>query len=184
MTSADLSTRVDALALAERGGNASGAVLLQKMERIAPEFVGLQPDMAVKWAISGEFRTSAAGGAVVWMHLQADAPLPLVCQRCMGPVTVPVHIDHWYRFVDSEEVALAEDDESEEDLLVLEPQLDLAALLEDELLMAIPVVAMHETCPVTPEALLTPSADASGPEAAPGKPNPFAALARLKTGKT
>ena len=98
----------------------------------------------------------------------------------MGEVAFPIALDRWYRFVANEEIAMAEDDAAEEDLLVLEPQLDLRALLEDELLMALPVVAMHERCPGQPEAeagLLEPN------ESDPGeakRPNPFAVLAQLK----
>ncbi len=176
MTPVHAATRLDPQALAERGGSLSGASLLQKMERLAPDLIGLEADLAVKWAVLGEFRPAADGGSAVWMHLSADAVLPLTCQRCMGRVETPVHIDNWYRFVESEDIALAEDDEAEEDLLVLEPQLDMAALLEDELMMAMPVVPMHDSCPALPREL------AAGAEVAPPaeKPNPFSVLAKLK----
>ena len=32
----------------------------------------------------------------------------------------------------------------------MEPQFDLLAVLEDELLMALPLVPMHEQCPTAP----------------------------------
>jgi len=73
-------------------------------------------------------------------------------------------------------VAMAEDDESEEDLLVMLPQFDLLTLLEDELLMALPLVPMHESCPVTPVF----SARDPAVEAEQAKPNPFAVLSQLK----
>jgi uncharacterized protein len=100
----------------------------------------------------------------------------LICQRCMTLVATPVDVDQWYRFVASEEIATAEDDEAEEDLLVMAPQFDVMALLEDELLMALPLVPMHETCPVTP--VFTAGDPAVG--AAEAKPNPFAVLGQLK----
>ena len=85
---------------------------------------------------------------------------------------------------------MAEDDASEEDLLVMAPQFDLLGLLEDELLMAIPLVPMHNECPQAPTLssgqLETGGAlgDAPGAAAAgSGKPNPFAVLAQLKKGK-
>jgi uncharacterized protein len=176
MSSGDATHRLNPQALAERGGTASGAVLLQKMERLTPDLIGLEPDSAAKWAVRGELRTAPDGGSAVWMQLTADAVLPLTCQRCMGRAEMPVRIDTWYRFVDNEDTALAEDDASEEDLLVLEPQLDLTALLEDELLLALPVVPLHDQCPVLPPQLVT---DGEVQEPAE-KPNPFAALARLK----
>ncbi|MFC3217232.1 hypothetical protein [Comamonas sp. JC664] len=49
---------------------------------------------------------------------------------------------------EDEATAAALDDESEEDVLVLAPQIDALELIEDELLMALPMVPMHEVCPV------------------------------------
>jgi uncharacterized protein len=59
----------------------------------------------------------------------------------------------------------------------MEPQFDLLAVLEDELLMALPLVPMHEQCPVAPK-LSSGDEGMEGSEA--GKPNPFAVLAQLK----
>ena len=162
--------------------------LLQNMERLAQETQGLQPDSAVKWQANAELRAGSGQEADVWLHLEATATVPLTCQRCMGMVVTPVGVDQWYRFVATEEIAMAEDDESEEDLLVMEPQFDLLAVLEDELLMALPLVPMHEDCP-TPVVLSTGEtemfqADEAGEAPLAGeKPNPFAVLAQLKTKK-
>ena len=84
---------------------------------------------------------------------------------------------------------MAEDDASDEDLLVMTLQFDLLALIEDELLMAIPLVPMHEECPEAPtlSAGRLETDTVAGRLAAAGvdsgKPNPFAVLAQLKKGK-
>ena len=77
----------------------------------------------------------------------------------------------------TEDIAMAEDDASEEDLLVMAPQFDLLALLEDELLMALPLVPMHDECPVLPA---FKAGVIEAPEIVPDRPHPFAALAQLK----
>lgn len=180
MTKADSPLRLSVQALAESGAPLAGQVSLQKMERLAPETTGLQADSMLDWQLRGELRPGADGSSDIWMHLEAGATLPLCCQRCMGEVAFPIALDRWYRFVATEDIALAEDDAAEEDLLVLEPQLDLLALLEDELLMAVPVVPMHERCP----GQLASSPDQNEPhESEQGeekRPNPFAVLAQLK----
>jgi uncharacterized protein len=51
--------------------------------------------------------------------------------------------------------------------------LDFPALVEDELLMALPMVPMHDTCP---ESIQTQYESPHFED----KPHPFAALARLK----
>ena len=133
------------------------------------------------WRVRGELRPAAGGSSDIWMHLAAGATLPLCCQRCMGEVAFPIALDRWYRFVATEDIALAEDDAAEEDLLVLELQLDLLALLEDELLMALPVVPMHERCPghTEPATGLLDEASESN-QVGEKRPNPFAVLAQLK----
>ena len=169
--------RLNMQTFAQEGMPLAETTLLQNMERLAQETQGLQPDSAVKWQANAELRAGSGQEADVWLHLEAAATVPLTCQRCMGVVITPVNVDQWYRFVATEQIAMAEDDESEEDLLVMEPQFDLLAVLEDELLMALPLVPMHEVCPVTPQLSAGDSVEIT---VASEKPNPFAVLAQLK----
>ena len=160
---------------------------LQAMERLAQEAQALGPDSAARWTAVAELRPGLQAEQDVWLYLTASASISLTCQRCMGTVGMPLEVDQWYRFVATEAIAMAEDDESEEDLLVMEPQFDLLALLEDELLMALPLVPMHGECPVAPamqvgEEALASAASKDGDDQHLGeKPHPFAALAQLKT---
>ena len=170
-------SRLNVQAFAQEGVPLTGSTLLQNMKRLAQEAQALQPDSTVNWEAHAELRPGAAAEADIWLHLAAKTSVPLTCQRCMGTVATPLEIDQWYRFVATEDIAMAEDDASEEDLLVMAPQFDLLAVLEDELLMALPLVPMHDECPIAPvmqageDALATPASE---------KPNPFAVLAQLK----
>jgi uncharacterized protein len=101
----------------------------------------------------------------------------------MTAVTTPLDVNQWYRFVASEEIAMVQDDESEEDLLVMEPHFDLLAVLEDELLMALPLVPMHEQCPTQPVMQSQQSEAQEQALVQAEKPNPFAVLAQLKDKK-
>jgi uncharacterized protein len=174
--------RLNIQAFAQDGVALNESTPLQNLERLAQETQGLQPDSVVKWQASAELRPRAGVEDDVWLHLAAEATVPLTCQRCMGVVETPVEVDQWYRFVANEDIAMAEDDQSEEDLLVMEPQFDLLAVLEDELLMALPLVPMHEQCPVMPKLQAGDIGVADGPDA-DKKPNPFAVLAQLKSKK-
>jgi uncharacterized protein len=168
--------RLNLQELAQDGQPWSETTLVKDLPRLAAEAQDVSPADAVQWQVRGELRPQAGAEEQVWLHLAAQASVPLTCQRCMTSVASPLEIDQWYRFVESEEIAMAEDDEAEEDLLVMAPQFDLLGLLEDELLMALPLVPMHETCPVTPVF----SAGDPMVEAAEAKPNPFAVLGQLK----
>ena len=170
-------TRLNMQAFAEAGVPLMETTPLQNLERLAQEVTRLQADSIVNWQAAPELRAGSTDQLDIWLHLTADTSLPLTCQRCMAAVQTPLRVDQWYRFVASEEVAMAEDDASDEDLLVLSPQFDLAEVLEDELLMALPLVPMHDICPELPGfSAGVPDA----PENVADKPNPFAALAQLK----
>ena len=177
-------TRLNVQALADAGAALNESLLLCKLERLAPESVDLKAENTINWRAKFELRENAGGQASghsdVWVHIEATASIALTCQRCLTAVLTPLAVAQWYRFVDSEDIAMAEDDASDEDLLVMAPQFDLLAVLEDELLMALPLVPMHDVCPVS-SALSAHSAgrvDHAEPDAE--KPHPFAALAQLK----
>lgn len=175
--------RLDMRAFALADGSLQADEPLSRFSRLAEEAVahdGLPPDAQVHWQAHGEMRAAATGGVPApWLHLEAQATLPVTCQRCLGPVQVALVVDRWFRFVADEATAAALDDDCEEDLLALEPRPSLHELLEDELLMALPLVPMHEECPV-PVVLQVGNLPADEAGGAPARPNPFAELARLK----
>ena len=51
------------------------------------------------------------------------------------------------RFVHGADLAQQLDEESEEDVLALSAALDLRELIEDELILALPLVPRHDVCP-------------------------------------
>ena len=159
------------------GRSAGGHDSLLKYERLAQEAKGLHPDLMVDWEAVGEVRTALGGMGQVWLHIKVTASFPMECQRCMTPVDVPLEVDREFRFVADEVTAEALDDESEEDLLAMSREFDLHELIEDELLMALPVVPKHDECPT---AVPLASSDDDFEEANDEKPNPFAALAALR----
>lgn len=175
--------RVNMQTFAQEGEPYVAVSLLQNMERVRKETLGLRSDLAVNWQASSELRPAPSGDDQIWLHLTASTTVPLACQRCMAAVDIELTVDQKYRFVATEDIAMAEDDQSEEDLLVMEPSFDLLALLEDELLMAIPLVPMHEECPVNPALLAGGETPALESLVEGEKPNPFAVLAKLKQTK-
>ena len=118
-------SRLNMKAFAQEGVALAETTPLQNLERLAEETQGLQADSVVQWEARGELHPRTGADDEVWLHLQAQASVPLTCQRCMGVVETPVEVDQRYRFVASEDIAMAEDDQSEEDLLVMEPQFNL-----------------------------------------------------------
>lgn len=170
--------RLDVQAFAQAGRSLRGEQPVADFERVVPSCVQGAADPGVHWEARGELREAVGGAPEVWMHLQARTALPLTCQRCLDTVHTPLEVDRWFRFVADEATATAQDEICDEDILVLAPDLDLHALIEDELLLELPYVPRHDECPTQGP---TAVADAGYVEPAT-RPGPFAALARLKQG--
>jgi uncharacterized protein len=135
----------------------------------------------VRWQATGERRTGASGAAEPWLHLQADAVLPLVCQRCLATVDTELQVDRWFRFAPDEATAEFEDENSEEDVLVVARDFDLRGLIEDELLMDIPITPRHDVCP---QPVQLSAVDPAFEEEAGERVSPFAVLGNLRPPKS
>lgn len=172
--------QLDVPRFTREGTELTGHDVLSNYERLIEEALDpMAPETLsapVTWQARGEMTEDAAGHQVHWLNLQAQAVLPMTCQRCLTPVQMPLSVDQRYRFVASEDQAMAEDDEAEEDLLVLSREFNLPELVEDELLMALPLVPRHEVCP----GALKMSAQDADFEHDDEKANPFAVLSSLK----
>ncbi|MBX3586564.1 MAG: DUF177 domain-containing protein [Ramlibacter sp.] len=172
--------RLDVVAFAQDGARLDGLEPLRSRTRLLAETQGLGADLGIRWSAVGELRPKAGAEPEVWLHLSALAVLPLTCQRCLGPVDVPLEVERSFRFVADEETASVLDDESEEDLLAISRSFDLHELVEDELLMEMPPVPRHDQCPT--EVKLAAADEAFEAQEA-SQPNPFAVLQKLKTDK-
>ena len=172
--------RLDVRRFAEEGAELAGQDALPRYRRLFAETQEEPGDRSVTWQARGELLHPHHVQPQVWLHLDAAANLPLVCQRCLRPVDIPLTVHRSFRFVTDEATAAAEDDASEEDLLALSRSFDLVELVEDELLMEVPVAPMHDACP---EPVKMSVADRDFEAAGRERENPFAVLGRLKAGK-
>ena len=196
--------KMDIGAFIESGEPLSGAVPVIELTRLA-EGLAKDADLAglpaVQWQAQGRLVPQRVGGPQMWLDLGAQGELAWVCQRCLQAVTLPIAVARAIRFVKDEAAAAELDADSDDDVLALSRQFDLMALIEDELIMAQPIVPRHDTCPTDVYRLMkseeeadvpgmAPAADASdtsGAQGEPsegttpsGRPNPFAVLASLK----
>lgn len=169
--------RLDVERFARQADHLEGRWPLGAFARLASWLSEPAADREVAWAVDGELVERAGADAEIWLRLRADAALSLVCQRCMAPIDVPIALDRRLRFARDEANAATLDAELEDDVLELTRSLDLRTLIEDELMLALPLVPRHERCPDdAPAALPREAAEAAESLAA----SPFAALAALK----
>ena len=166
--------KLDVAAAAADGLLLQGDWPLAGFKRMAD---GMNQDGDVHWSVRGESRVAAGREPEIWLHLTAHARVWRDCQRCLEPVPLDLDLGRSLRFVADEATAEALDADSEDDVLALPRSLDLHDLVEEELLLALPIVPMHESCPQH----LPASADALVEQTEPAAAkNPFAVLGSLK----
>ena len=169
--------RLDVAAFAKAAGELEGRWPLLQFDRLTESAVAdaLPADGGgVIWRARGEARAMRGGATQIWLHIGATTDVPLECQRCLKAVDVPIAIERSFLFVHGEDAAAQLDTDSEDDVLALTRALDLRELIEDELLLALPIVPRHQVCPMP---LVAPVDEE---EVVEEKPNPFAALATMK----
>jgi uncharacterized protein len=173
--------RIDVEAFAAQGATLQGEWPLTAMDRLIDS---CHPDWSeasrtsVTWRARGELRKPRAAEPQVWLRLDVSTRVALVCQRCLGPVDTALHLEKELRFVPDEDTAAELDADSDDDVLASSRNLDLRSLVEDELLLALPLVPRHEECP--PAYREHVPVEVASAE----KPNPFAVLSALKRGSS
>ena len=120
---------------------------------------------------SGEVRFTLRGGRTQFdrpaLFLTVEAEVKVACQRCMGPLPVTVESESVLP-VAKNEAQLEDYDSDEEDAILADAQFNVLDLIEDEVLLSLPLAPRHDRCVELPR------------EGADEKPNPFAVLAKLK----
>lgn len=153
-----------------------GSMQWQDLDRVAAAgAVGRSPRVHVRVAACRE-----PGGSVI-VEGHVEARVAVQCQRCLGDVELPVEAG----FVVAVARSAAEAARLREDYDTVElgrgERLPLGRLIEDEILLAIPMVPRHphrDACDA--EAVARLEALSAG---APVQDNPFQVLERLRRGK-
>ena len=159
-------TIVDGFAFCRLGEQREGVTPVADLARVAAE--AAQPAGEIRWSFHGGRHSRG----YLQLTMVVDGEVALVCQRCLLPFS--------YGFDTRSLLVLASDeadaDATEEaldderiDVIVGSAALDLLQLVEDEVLLALPLSPRHPKCPD------------GGSVPAPEKPDsPFAVLQKLK----
>ena len=169
---------LDVAAFAKEGATLEGRWPIVDLPRLAESAAPRDTLGDVAWQAHGERREMRGGSAETWLHLRASTRVPLTCQRCLDPVEEDLAVEQSLLFVPGEALAAELDAESEFDVLAITSALNLRDLIEDELLLVLPLVPRHDECPAP-----LPAAAAAQAEEEAERENPFAALAALRSGK-
>lgn len=152
----------------------SGSVRMADLPRLLP-FV---PEGNPETVLSFDLRFFRDEGRVLLAQMNVQTTVQVECARCLHPMSLHLTGASLLQFVYNDEQAEQVGDTREPVLVDAEGGVAVSDLLEEEVLMAIPSVAMHDhQC--EPE-WREKADDDSEPKAA--RPNPFAALAEQWNG--
>lgn len=111
------------------------------------------------------------------ISIDAEVSVTLMCQRCQQPFDMIIHVKNKFSPVKSDAQAEALPEHYEPALVNEFGEVDMLALIEDELILSLPIAPVHDSqhCEVSEANFVfgeIPLEDE--------KPNPFAILASLK----
>ena len=186
------SYRVSPRAACAAGREIAGEAALTDFPRLASfapsaELTGSDEPEVVRFRIVFFEDPGAGPGGQRRAAITVDTRLAVACARCMEPMLLTVHGQGTLQFVYSDDQAAQVDELYEPVQTDDEGMVSVVELIEDEVLMAMPVVSRHEhQCrdPWTEQAEAEGSASAQKSGQGQGgdeRDNPFAQLEALKS---
>jgi len=150
---------IDGLAFARNAAVLKGRLGMESLPRLAQSGCS---GSVLDFVLGGEINECGKPG----LRLAVDGSARLQCQRCLGSMDFPLHLEAQLELASSEAEITAADDDIER--VVAGREMSVAALVEDEVLLALPMVPKHEHC------------SAAARLEANAKPSAFRALAALR----
>lgn len=170
MSGGRLPIQIDPLRLARAGARLAGRLPLDNMSRLAAVLAAAPAEAEVELA----FDMDAEGRACVQLKLRAEVQLQ--CQRCLGAMPYAVTTERLLACVGSDAEAERLPEPYEPLLFTGEP-LFLRDVVEDELLLSLPIVPRHDDVHCAGSGMEEHGEDDT---AEPRPQNPFAVLAGMK----
>lgn len=176
---------IEPLRLAEKDRLLQGRLAVAKMKRLASSLADTEGEVEV------DLQFSLDEGGQPNIQGRLSAQLKLICQRCMQEMTYAANSKVSLAIVNSEALAEKLPDNYEPLLLLSGAEVSLSELVEDELILTLPAVAMHaiDECPAgdqfrsSPETNVNSGSHKTAELIETTKPNPFAVLEQLKSKK-
>jgi uncharacterized protein len=168
-----LPERVNPFRLADAGRRLEGCIEVSRLKRLRPSLVSDEGEVLVRL----EFARNTQGLATIRGHIETT--LQLECQRCMQSMAYPVSDDLAVVAVESD--AEAEMVQEQYDPLVVDDEsLMIVDLVEDELMLALPLAPAHPESKDCVGRNLKEFDPEDVDEPVEEKDNPFAVLKKLK----
>jgi uncharacterized protein len=130
-------TSLDSLHFARSGEVLSGVYPISELPRLLDLLAS--DEGTVQYRLVGSI---ALGRPTLQLSIEAE--LRLVCQRCLEPYTEALRVASTMPVArDERELARWESEDPLIDALVADPRLDVRTLVEDEILLSLPIMPRH-----------------------------------------
>ena len=132
---------IDSLAFARENGSLQGELPIASLTRVL--------DLLADSAGQLSYRIEGVMGPRnrAQLQLQLDGVMSVCCQRCLEGVDYSLKVRSLLEFVDDEEDLTQEDlEDDSKDFLTAQSELDVVALIEDEIILELPSAPRHESC--------------------------------------
>lgn len=137
LMSASAHVHIDALAFARRGETLEGVFQASSLPRVGAILAA--PAYALQYGIYGH---TESGRPVLRVSVRCQ--LMQTCQRCLEPFEWPLSLDVRLPVArDARELQRWEEQDAMLDALLADPRMDVVALVEDEVLLALPLAPKH-----------------------------------------
>lgn len=136
---------IDSLAFARQAGVLHGELPIADLARVLDCLTSSTGQLLYR--VEGSVSDKNSSREQAQLLVQVDGVLSLRCQRCLEGIDHPLKLRSVLELIDSEE-ALTQDEleDDSRDFLPVQKELDLAALIEDEIILSLPVVPRHDAC--------------------------------------
>lgn len=168
-----LPDKVDAMLLARRGQEYQAQLPLKSLARLAKVLSDTDGNIDV----SIDIGTDEEG--IPNISGTAQGTLHVICQRCMESMPLEIRAGFRLGLVYSEEQGNALPEQYDA-LLVEDSEISLLDIIEDELLLALPQVTLHDEQACSSTGIIRSLAESETPQEAQQTDNPFAVLEQLK----
>jgi len=129
---------VDSIQFAKKHATVRRSVLVSELERLAQMVLGEEGEFHV--CLQGFESSEARPG----LRLHVDGCVSVTCQRCLEPMVLEIASDRSFLLAGREQDLMDPGDEADDvESLLADSKLDAQALVEDEILLQIPMAPMH-----------------------------------------
>jgi uncharacterized protein len=131
-------TVIDSLEFARTGQTLQGSLAVPELKRLKESLADDlgRIDFAVKGARDARRRPV--------LMLEISGSLHLQCQRCLGLLEYPLRLSNTLLLVGAGEVAAGDLDDEDAEWIEASGELDVAMLVEDEIILSLPYAPRHE----------------------------------------